>query len=1063
MSSDHPNANATDNKTRTEQALRSSELSYRRLFEAAKDGILILDADKGRITDVNPFLIKLLGFSHGEMVGKTVGELSPFKDIWSNQVMLERLQKEGYVRYEDLPLETRDGRKIAVEFVSNVYQAGDRKVIQCNIRDITERKRAGEKLHLRESFLSAITEHQPGLLWLKDAEGRFLMVNKAFATACGRGEPEKVHGLTDLDIWPKELAEKYCNDDQRVMATGNACMVEERIIIGNSQAWHETFKTSVRDDKGRMFGTTGYARDITDRKRVEEALRESQAFYHSLVEQLPAGVFRKDQAGRYVFVSSGFCRLKNMKAEEFLGKTPQEVAAGEAAHRDAVGQAVKYAGAGEDHHRLIMQTGKPIELVEEYATADGRKQFVQSLKIPVLDLAGQIIGTQGILLDITELKQAEMALLDSEQRYRQLFDLASDAVILVDSETHRYMDVNQATQRLYGYSREEFLQMTPEDVSAEPDKTHDHIAAGDAHVPFRWHRKKNGERFAVEITANQIIHRGRRTALVTLRDVTARLQAEEEIKRTAQEWQNTFDATKDAIWILDLNNRILRTNKTAEKFFKRPCSEMTGKPCWEIAHGTTEPIPNCPYVRSRKSGQRETMELQQNGRWFEDTVDPIFDAAGQYAGAVHIVSDITEQRKLEAQFRQAQKMEAIGTLASGVAHDFNNILGVIIGYGDLLTSDLDPDSPLRKYAEEIRSAADRAAGLTKQLLIFSRKQKVEPVVLDLNDTMKDLEKMLRRLIGENIEMVVVPGKAIGRIKADAGYIGQVLMNLVVNARDAMPIGGKLTLETANVSFDQDSAGRHPELKPGDYVMLTVNDTGTGMTPEVKARLFEALFTTKPAGKGTGLGLVTCQTIVQQSGGHIEVDSEVGKGATFKIYFPRVDKPLEVAAGPVQTGPLPRGTETLLIVEDEPSVRHLAVGVLKAQGYKVLRANNGQDALHVAREHKNGSPIRLVVSDVIMPRMGGKVMADWLKTTYPGIKILFTSGYTDDALAKQGVLEPGVAFLSKPYTPATLARKVRTMLDNETGTSILRKLKTTGNQSLLTPHETRESKSTHRQN
>jgi CheY-like chemotaxis protein len=246
-------------------------------------------------------------------------------------------------------------------------------------------------------------------------------------------------------------------------------------------------------------------------------------------------------------------------------------------------------------------------------------------------------------------------------------------------------------------------------------------------------------------------------------------------------------------------------------------------------------------------------------------------------------------------------------------------------------------------------------------------------------------------------------------------------------------------------------------------MLSVSDTGAGMTEEVKAHLFEALFTTKPAGKGTGLGLATCQTIVQQSGGHIEVDSEVGKGATFKIYFPRVDKLLEVAAGPVQTGPLPRGTETLLIVEDEPSVRHLAVGVLKAQGYKVLRANNGQDALHVAREHKNGSPIRLVVSDVIMPRMGGKVMADWLKTTYPGIKILFTSGYTDDALAKQGVLEPGVAFLSKPYTPATLARKVRTMLDNETDTSILRKLKTTGNQSLLTPHETRESKSTHRQN
>jgi CheY-like chemotaxis protein/two-component sensor histidine kinase len=323
---------------------------------------------------------------------------------------------------------------------------------------------------------------------------------------------------------------------------------------------------------------------------------------------------------------------------------------------------------------------------------------------------------------------------------------------------------------------------------------------------------------------------------------------------------------------------------------------------------------------------------------------------------------------------------------------------------------------------------------------------VQPVVLDLNDVVNGLDKMLRRLIDENIEMTIISGKQAGRIKADAGYVGQVLMNLVINARDAMPNGGKLSIATNKVTLDENYARTHAGAVPGNYMMLSVSDTGAGMTEEVKAHLFEALFTTKPAGKGTGLGLATCQTIVQQSGGHIEVDSEVGKGATFKIYFPRVDKLLEVAAGPVQTGPLPRGTETLLIVEDEPSVRHLAVGVLKAQGYKVLRANNGQDALHVAREHKNGSPIRLVVSDVIMPRMGGKVMADWLKTTYPGIKILFTSGYTDDALAKQGVLEPGVAFLSKPYTPATLARKVRTMLDNETGTSILRKLKTTGNQS-----------------
>jgi two-component system, cell cycle sensor histidine kinase and response regulator CckA len=294
---------------------------------------------------------------------------------------------------------------------------------------------------------------------------------------------------------------------------------------------------------------------------------------------------------------------------------------------------------------------------------------------------------------------------------------------------------------------------------------------------------------------------------------------------------------------------------------------------------------------------------------------------------------------------------------------------------------------------------------------------------------KGLDKMLLRLIGENIEMTIVRGKQTGPVKADSGYVGQVLMNLVVNARDAMPNGGKLTIATNNVKLDENYARTHTGAIPGNYVMLSVSDTGTGMTDKVKALLFETFFTTKPMGKGTGLGLATCRTIVQQSGGHIGVYSEVGKGTTFKIYFPRVVQALDVAAKPIQKGPLPCGTETLLVVEDEPSVRHLARGVLENQGYQVLSASNGQDALHMAREHQ-GSPIRLVVTDVIMPLMGGKVMAEWLKTTYPDLKILFTSGYTDDAIAHYGVLERGVEFLPKPYTPATLARKVRELLDEK---------------------------------
>jgi len=386
-----------------------------------------------------------------------------------------------------------------------------------------------------------------------------------------------------------------------------------------------------------------------------------------------------------------------------------------------------------------------------------------------------------------------------------------------------------------------------------------------------------------------------------------------------------------------------------------------------------------------------------------------------------------QSRQMERQFIEAQKMEVIGQLASGVAHDFNNILAVIMGYSDLMLPMLAPDHDLRGYVETIRSSAERASGLTRQLLIFSRDQQVQLVVLDINEVVKDLNKMLGRLINENIEMTVLPSTQLGRVRADSGYVGQVLMNLVVNARDAMPNGGKLIIATNNATLDEKYARTHPGAVPGEYVMLGVSDTGTGMTEEVKARMFEAFFTTKPKGKGTGLGLATCQTIIQQSGGHIEVESELGHGTTFKIFFPRVDQTLEVAAKATPSVALPHGTETLLVVEDEPALRHLAQRVLEAQGYKVLSATNGHEALHIVRDHK-GSPIDLVVTDVVMPIMSGKVMAEWLKAANTDLKILFTSGYTSEIIECQGWFATGVDFLPKPYTPSTLACKIREMLD-----------------------------------
>ena len=396
--------------------------------------------------------------------------------------------------------------------------------------------------------------------------------------------------------------------------------------------------------------------------------------------------------------------------------------------------------------------------------------------------------------------------------------------------------------------------------------------------------------------------------------------------------------------------------------------------------------------------------------------------------ALREVSERNEHRRLEAQFVEAQKMEVVGQLAGGIAHDVNNAMTVILGYSGLFLHTLGAEHPSRRHVEQIQHAAARAAGIARQLLVFCRKQAVQAVELNLNEVVKSMEEMLRRLLEENVEMTMIYGDDIGTIKADSGYIWQVLMNLIVNARDAMPEGGKLTIQTNDVWLDEAYAEAHPGTTSGAYVMLGISDTGTGMTEEVKAHLFEAFFTTKPEGKGTGLGLITCQAVVRQSGGHIDVSSELAKGTTFKIYFPRVDRPLPIVVGPsAKLDALSRGTETLLVVEDEPDLRHLTQLILKDQGYDVLTAPNGQDALRLTDEHQ-GEKIALVITDLIMPGMGGKALAACMQTRTPDVKVLFTSGYTEDAIALHGISDDGIEFLSKPYTSATLICKVRELLD-----------------------------------
>ena len=464
----------------------------------------------------------------------------------------------------------------------------------------------------------------------------------------------------------------------------------------------------------------------------------------------------------------------------------------------------------------------------------------------------------------------------------------------------------------------------------------------------------------------------------------------------------------------------------------RPDEFMTSPSLWgERVHEDDRAAVRARRERVLEQRRQERLEYRirhRDGsiRWLEDEIVPVTNDAGVVERLDGIARDITERRRLEEQFRQAQKMEAVGRLAGGVAHDFNNLLTVITSYVDLLVDDLPANDSRRQDLREVAKAAAAAAGLTRQLLAFSRQQVLEPRVLDLNGVVAAAGNMLKRLIGDDIVLATVLARDLGRVKADPGQVEQVIMNLAVNARDAMPNGGQLTIETANTQLDATYTMDHTPVDPGAYVQLSVSDTGAGMDAATQRRMFEPFFTTKEVGKGTGLGLATVYGIVKQSGGFIWVYSEPGQGTTFKIYLPSIDEPRDVDAARGDAAPSLRGTETVLLVEDADPLRAVCRRILERHGYTVLDAPGGRVALERARGHPG--VIDLLMTDAVMPGMSGRQLAEQLKEFRPEVKVLFVSGYTDDAVIRHGILAPGMAFLQKPFSPEVLARRVREVLD-----------------------------------
>ena len=649
-----------------------------------------------------------------------------------------------------------------------------------------------------------------------------------------------------------------------------------------------------------------FDRDITERKQSLAALEESQLLYQSLVQQLPIGLFLKDREGRFIFVNPEFCRMHGLLETAFLGKTVLELDANQPRKPEDATAATKYAAAGDQHFRQIMQTGKPIQSEEEYELADGTHRYLSAMKFPILKANGQVAGVQAVVFDITERKRAD----EAHARLAMLVEQASESIVITDAKG-KITYVNPAFEKTSGYTAAESLGQTP---------------------------------------------------------------------------------------------RMLKSGQHEAEFYRK---------LWEV-------------LRAGNVWSGHFVNRRKDGKFYEEdaTISPIRDAAGKVINFMAIKRDTTREAQLESQLRQSQKMEAIGQLAGGVAHDFNNILASTIMQVDLLTGDPTP-AEIREGIEQIRADANRAANLTRQLLLFGRRQVMQPRILDLNELITNLVKMLQRIIGEHVQMQLNlhPGELMTR--ADAGMLDQVLMNLVVNARDAMPQGGQLRIETAAKTVDADTSQLHAEAAPGHYVCLSVSDSGGGIPPEILPRIFEPFFTTKGEGKGTGLGLATVYGIVKQHGGWIQLVNRPGQGVTFQIFLPAHATPAESSGG-TQQFHFRRGTETILLVEDEAGLLKLTRKILERQGYRVWTAAHGQEAFDIWQKHH--ASIALLLTDMVMPGgTSGQDLARQMQKESPGLKVIFMSGYSATIAGHEFQLGAGESFLQKPFAAGQLLETIHATL------------------------------------
>jgi len=1017
-------------RQQTEQALRASEERYRTLVDFATDGILTVDAE-GRFLDANPAACEMLGFSRGELLTLAFADVIAPEDAKRVCDTQARLAKGEPVR-SDWTFRRKDGSLFPGEI--NARRLPDARYFGV-LRDTSEYQHVLAALSASEEVLRQFIRHAPAAIAMLDTDLRYLQASERWIKDY-RLEGQELIGRLHYDVFP-EIPQRWKDIHQRVLA-GNVERCDEDPFprLDGTIDWLQWEARPWRKPDGSVGGVIFFTQVITDRKRSEAALRDSEARFRGAFDFAAIGMALVAPDGHWLRVNQSICDIVGYSEEELLATDFQSIT-----HPDDLDADLEYV------RQMLVGAITSYHMEKRYLHKDGHEVPILLSVSLVRDVNGDPIYFISQIQDITERKEIERKFAEASRGREEILalldTLQSDAPVglaFVGPDC-RFVRCNDALAEMNGLSAEEHLGRTLEEVVPDLwpwlEPLYRHVLSGGDHI---LNHELVGETAAqpgrtrywlcnlypVSIQ-DEILGAG-----VVVTEITDRKQAEQELAASEARLRTVVESMPVLMNAFDDDRIIVAWNSECQRVTGYTAEEMVGNPrALELLY------PDAAYRTEMLAAWEERGQDYRGWAW-EITckdgstktiewsnVSAKLPIPGWKVWGIGI--DVTERLKLEEQLLQSQKLQAIGQLAGGVAHDFNNLLTIISGYCELLLGGmLEPCHPQRVAVSEIKAAAERATLLTRQLLMFSRKAVLATRVLDLNDLVESTGKLLRRLIGEDVTFTSVLAPALDHVRVDPGQLEQVLMNLAVNARDAMPRGGRLTLETRNVFLDEEYCRAFPDCKPGRYAQLIVSDTGVGMTPEVQARIFEPFFTTKGPGKGTGLGLSTVYGIVQQSGGFLSVFSDEGVGTTFNLFLPAALSEVISHGSLVQPHRTQVGCETILLVEDEDAVRQIARLALEDRGYQVFEAASGIKALHVFDAH--GDEIDLLLTDVVMPGMSGRELAETLRHRSPNLIVLYMSGYNDDAVVRHGLFEGNDAFLQKPFTPSTLGAIVRETLD-----------------------------------